>query len=226
MCFRGCSSPLSGKSILNLSCRNIHGLSDRFRFGNKLTNEEFISNINKYDIVILTESWMKDDVHLPGFNTYSNTAQKTRKKKTGRLSRALVLGYKNFLRNGISFIKSHPIFVWCKLNHTFFNLEQDVYSCALYIPPHDSPYFNPELFVNIETDVALFHRKGFIKLAGDFNARTGKVNDFIAEQNGNFIPGGDIPLPTNLPKRQSFDNTINDHGKQLLDVCKLAIYGF
>jgi len=25
-------------------------------------------------------------------------------------------------------------------------------------------------------------------LAGDLNARTGKANDFIAEENGNFIP--------------------------------------
>jgi len=83
----------------------------------------------------------------------------------------LVLGYKNYLRNGISFIKSHPNYIWCKLNHTFFNLEQDVYLCALYIPPHNSPYFDPELFVNTETDIALFHRKGFIMLAGDFNAR-------------------------------------------------------
>jgi len=59
--------------------------------------------------------------------------------------------------------------------------------------------------VNIETDIALFHRKGFIMLAGNFNARTGKANDFIAEENGNFIPGGDIPPPTYLPKRQNFD---------------------
>ena len=57
-------------------------------------------------------------------------------------------------------------------------------------------------------------------IAGDFNVRTGKANDFIAEGNGNFIPGGDIPPPTNLPKRQNFDNTFNDHGKQLLDLSK------
>ena len=44
-------------------------------------------------------------------------------------------------------------------------------------------------------------------LAGDFNGRTGKANDFIAEENSNFIPGGDVPPPTNLPKRQNFDNT-------------------
>ncbi|CAH3165340.1 unnamed protein product, partial [Porites lobata] len=98
--------------------------------------------------------------------------------------------------------------------------QQDVYLCALYIPPHDSPYFDPELFSNIETDIALFHRKGLIVLAGDFNARTGKENDFITDESGKFIPGGDIPPPPNLTKRQNFDNIVNDHGKQLLDLCK------
>ena len=32
-------------------------------------------------------------------------------------------------------------------------------------------------------------------LAGDFNARTGKENDFITDESGKFIPGGDIPPP-------------------------------
>ena len=34
------------------------------------------------------------------------------------------------------------------------------------------------------------------------------------------MPGGDIPPPPNLTKRQNFDNIVNDHGKQLLDLCK------
>ena len=64
MCFSGCRSPVSleRKSILALSCWNIHGLTDRLRVGNKLANKEYINHINKNDIVILTESWMKDDV--------------------------------------------------------------------------------------------------------------------------------------------------------------------
>ena len=122
---------------------------------------------------------MKDDVQIPGFNTFSNAAQKTYKNKTGRLTGGLVLGYKNYLRNGISFLKSHDNYIWCKLNRTFFNLEQDVYLCALYIPPHDSPYFDPELFSNIETDIALFHRKGLIVLAGDFNPALELVKKMI-----------------------------------------------
>ena len=65
-------------------------------------------------------------------------------------------------------------YIWCKLNHTFFNSEQDVYLCALKIPLHDSPYFDPELFTNIETDiaVAVFHRKGGHKcVASKFRVR-------------------------------------------------------
>ena len=57
-------------------------------------------------------------------------------------------------------------------------------------------------------------------LAGDVNARTGKEKDFITDESGKFIHGGDIPSPPNLTKRQNFDNIVDDHGKQLLDLCK------
>ena len=55
-------------------------------------------------------------------------------------------------------------------------------------------------------------------LAGDFNA--GKENDFITDDSGKFIPGGNIPPLPNFTKRQNFDNIVNDHGKQLIDLCK------
>ena len=67
-------------------------------------------------------------------------------------------------------------YICCKLNPTFFNLEQDVYLCALNIPPHGSPYFESELFANIETDIALFHRKGAHKcVASKFRVRNHKL---------------------------------------------------
>ena len=80
-------------------CHPDHQSPSRFHPGNwdEVFTEEFINHIYKHDIVILTESWMKDDVQIPGFNTFSNAAQKTHKKKTERLSGGLVLGYKNYL---------------------------------------------------------------------------------------------------------------------------------
>ena len=46
------------------------------------------------------------------------------------------------------------------------------------------------------------------------------VDTGLHYRGGKFIPGGDIPPPPNLTKRQNFDNIVNDHGKQLLDLCK------
>ena len=88
-------------------------------------------------------------------------------------------------------------------------------------PPRDSPYLDPDIFVDIETDIAFFRNKGAIMLAGDFSARTGKANDFIDVDNCNLIPGDNIPSPfISLPSRQNFDNNINDDGKHLLELCK------
>ena len=163
---------------------------------------------------------MKNEVTLPGFKTFSNSAQKFRNKKSGRLSGGIILGYKYSLDGGISFVKSNTDYLWCKLDKVFFNLEKDIYLCAIYIPPRDSPYFNPDVFVDIESDIAVFTRNGSVMLAGDFNARTSKVSDFIDVDNCNHIPGDNIPLPDSIKKRQNYDNNINDHGKSLIELCK------
>ena len=60
-------------------------------------------------------------------------------------------------------------------------------------------------------------------LAGNFNARTGKANDFIAEENGNFIPGGDIPPPTYLPKNRTLTTLSTIMENNDLIFVKLAI---
>ena len=144
---------------------------------------------------------MRNEVTLPGFKTFSNSAQKFRNKKSGRLSGGIVLGYKYSLDGGISFVKSNTDYLWCKLDKVFFNLEKDIYLSAIYIPPRDSPYFNPDVFVDIETDIAVFIRNGSVMLAVDFNARTSKVSDFIDLDNCNHIPGDNIPLPDSIKKK-------------------------
>ena len=57
-------------------------------------------------------------------------------------------------------------------------------------------------------------------LVGDFNARTGKLNDFIPYEGDQHIPG---PTQNNNNKMtiENFDNTINDHGKILIEICKI-----
>ena len=97
-------------------------------------------------------------------------------------------------------------YILCKLKHTFFNSEQDVYLCALKIPLHDSPYFDPELFANIETDiaVAVFHRKGEHKcVASKFRVR----NHNLKIETGRFtIPKTPEDLRSSL---NSVENEMN-----------------
>ena len=59
------------------------------------------------------------------------------------------------------------------------NLQNDLYLCGIYIPPEKTTYFDTEIFDNLENEITSFSAKGDVMLVGDFNARTGKLNDFI-----------------------------------------------
>ena len=108
----------------------------------------------------------------------------------------VLVAVKHFLTPYISLIKRTSDYIWCKLDKTFFHLEKDILLCSCYIPPKDSPYFDPDTFSNLENDINVFKGNNFIVLAGDFNARTGTENDFITNDYCNFVPGDSFPLPT------------------------------
>ena len=56
-------------------------------------------------------------------------------------------------------------------------------------------------------------------LPGDCNARTSKCADYMSDEGNNFID--DITTLSFIPvDRQSFDSTINNHGKRLIQICK------
>ena len=60
----------------------------------------------------------------------------------------------------------------------------------------------------------------YIVLAGDFNARTDVLHDFINYDNCNLAPGGISPPTTMIRPRKSFDTHVYDLGKQLPEMCK------
>jgi hypothetical protein len=61
-----------------------------------------------------------------------------------------------------------------------------------------------------------------IIISGDYNARTGSLNDYIINDDNKFIPSledMDYPSDTfNLP-RKSTDDVYNEYGKELMDIC-------
>jgi hypothetical protein len=78
----------------------------------------------------------------------------------------------------------------------FFGLSQDVYSCAVYIPPISSPHYDND-FISLEGEVSTFSSKGKIVLIGDYNSRTGQNPDFIEKDSSqiNDFDGVDLLPP-------------------------------
>ena len=188
--------------------------------GNKLSNDEFLLSFKHCDIIILTETWRSDQFNLPGYDLLTNPSRKHHKKKNGRSSGGLALGFKTALKQGINYISKHENFIWVKLDKDFFNIEQPIFLCAIYIPPQDSPYFNPDIFTDLEKDITKFSTEGLIMLTGDLNARTGCVPDFDDSDFCTHIPGVNLPQQNDIRRRKNYDPQVNDHGKSLIELCK------
>ena len=90
----------------------------------------------------------------------------------------------------------------------------------MYIPPCNSKYFDIELFDQLEQDVVHFCSTGSVILMGDFNSRTGKYSDTVSQEGNDIIDNDQSKSAFEPVQRNSFDNVLNSHGKQLLDICK------
>ena len=95
-----------------------------------------------------------------------------------------------------------------------------MFICAVNIPPENSPYFSQNMLEDLERDILFFISQGHIMILGDFNARTGNYKDYIENDGHNFIQHDLSAQMQKLSPRKSFDNTINNHGKWLLELCK------
>ena len=95
--------------------------------------------------------------------------------------------------------------LWLKLDKMFFGLSQDVYLCAVYIPPISSPHYDND-FISLEGEVSTFSSKGKIVLIGDFNSRTGQNPDFIEKDSSqiNDFDGVDL-LPPDYVRDRPFN---------------------
>jgi hypothetical protein len=80
-------------------------------------------------------------------------------------------------------------------------------------------YFENEIFDIVEDETSAFAAKGDVMLIGYFNARTGKLKDYVSNEGSQLIH--DCTSESNRQtSRENFDNTINNHGKCLIEFCK------
>ena len=98
--------------------------------------------------------------------------------------------------------------------------------CNCYIPPQNSVIFkqNKETpFDILQKEIELYDTKGDLILIGDFNSRTGNIQETIHEvRDITDNERQDINVDTSIPTRYNEDYTVNQFGKQLLNTIEQA----
>ncbi len=76
---------------------------------------------------------------------------------------------------------------------------------ACYVTPHDSPYYSPQSFSDIQEQI---HSEDKTVILGDMNSRMPNLNDELNE------------LSSGVSYSPNVDSRSNMHGRQLLNLCK------
>ena len=104
---------------------------------------------------------------------------------------------------------------------SFFELDKDLYLGTVYISPNTSQVIDQELLDDIESEIVNFTLKGDVILQGDFNARTGSMQEFAVHDDDNQfleIPE-DYEIDTENYRYSQDENTTNSRGRILIDLC-------
>lgn len=209
---------------LSFSTWNIQGLNSSV-FGLKSRHSDFMKELQDLDVIILQETWCRGDAFTScpsGYREIILPSVKLSSVTQGRDSGGMIIWIKSELP--IELIKKEQHHLWLKIQKGMISASKPVFLCAVYIPPLESPYFQEETFQNIEREISHFQAQGNVLLMGDLNARTGAELDFIESHGSRFITGNNHLYPSH-PSRQNCDETVNAHGRQLLQLCRgLALY--
>ena len=138
----------------------------------------------------------------------------------------MVLWYRGDLAKHITTVQQGKTHIWLKISQTIGTCDKNIYLCAAYTPPSESPYFNEEFFNTLHTEIVHFQAQGNVMVCGDLNARTGIENDSIDPKGIKHV-FGQAPLhlsPTQM-WRNNPDKLINKNGRELVHLWRaLGLY--
>jgi hypothetical protein len=200
--------------ILKLAAWNIHGI------GKKLEDDEFVNRLNEFQICFLLETWCTKQFSLPNKYVYCKNAVEKNCNAGGRYSGGIAIIIDEQIRKGVKIFKESDYGVWIKLDKHYFNIEQNVYMYALYLPPVNSPYAMKLPYDCIERDLVDLCSDGNVLILGDTNSRTADMIDYIKfDKNDNHLNFDSHNFNSELPERFNDDGVINVLGKQLTEFC-------
>ena len=115
--------------ILNF---NVEGLKS------KLDNPSFLELIQKYDIIILTETCKADTLKINIEGSWDYSQVRPKHKNAIRHSGGITVLAKNHIRFGLKLVEDTEGFLWFRLETSLFQFENDMFLCGVYIPPNNT----------------------------------------------------------------------------------------
>ena len=173
-------------------------------------------------VYCLTETHENDtsDLNIVGFQkAVSLKRQKVKNKSSG----GIAVFVKHHLAKSITTVNSNKDIVWVKIKKESFGLSNDIHLGTVYFSPEKYENKKGKDYINeLEEDVNCYKQEGDVLLVGDFNARTGNLQDTV-NFSKYFDRSNDITdCSTNshvLPLRKSEDNVETCRGRDLIDFC-------
>ena len=213
-------------SVLKIGSVNIQGGASR-----KLSFNEVKNLVNMFDILCLQETWLtdSDSLNFSGYSIHRSDRKHNKIRHCG--SGGVVTLYRTNLEKGLSKLNSQSNdLMWLKLDKIYFNTDNDIYLCNCYIPPQNSSVTQIDhigdacsSFDILQKEVDLYDTKGDIALIGDFNSRTGNIQEVLHDiTDMTHINRQEIILDNKIPNRRNEDLTVNQYGKHLLNVIEQA----
>lgn len=215
---------------INIVAWNVQGLGD------EVLNDSLFNNmLDTNDIIILTETWLEEQVNIRPAEFYSFNMVRPIRARAPRPSGGISVLMRHELREdvkhnkGIKLIQEDDYFVWMKMCRVFFKMSRDIYICSAYIPPEGSTFYigrDTDPLAVLERDIMNFSKDGDIMLLGDLNARTAELTDHIPQGLDNLnslrqkSPNSTLLEVLGRMNRNNLDTTSNSYGKAVVELCK------
>ena len=199
---------------------NIHGYKSR-EIGNKFCDEEFLNIFKNNDFIGLTETHLHDEIldkmNIPGFH-----CMKVKNRRKNLKSNTAAKGIAVFVNDNIKELFSvveidNEDVIWVKISKELSGEEKDLYIGTCYFKPSKGGESAREID-KLTENITFFKNKGNVIINGDFNAKTGNLEDTISPDKSDEefnITFGNPPL-----RRNSQDTAVNGRGNEMLDMCK------
>ena len=186
----------------------------------KLLYEDFEEFLNSYEFVCITESKLDryDIVDLPEFDIITSNREKFKNKSGG-----IAFLYKKCYTSFTSLVAKSDCALLIKVDDIFGH---SILFVCVYIPPEGSSYADCNTFDEIGQLICENRGDSEVCLLGDFNARTGVLQDHMEPNNIlddlSVFENELVYLYDNGFDLQRFsqDSNRNNYGYKLVEMCK------